>query len=204
MRLLACVSLLFAISAFARRIPAETSVSATAAVSSALSSARSTRAPGARKNEIKLGGMEPGKSRLREAIAMLGTPTGKNLWRTADGAEITLDLDENQVVQIVRMAQSFRAAGKQLDCAGCVAKGRMWMTGSGLRLGSPETRVFELYGEPDSRSPSTKDGQRLELLYYAFDWAGADVPQVMEVLCTVEKNGVPGQVVEITLAASSL
>jgi hypothetical protein len=66
------------------------------------------------------------------------------------------------------------------------------------------SRVVHIYGEPDSRSPSTKDGQRLELLYYAFDWAGADVPQVMEVLCTVEKDGVPGRVVEITLAASSL
>jgi len=64
--------------------------------------------------------------------------------------------------------------------------------------------VPPLYGEPDSRSPSTKDGQRLELLYYAFDWAGPDVPQVMEVLCTVGQGGKPGRVVEITLAASSL
>ena len=63
---------------------------------------------------------------------------------------------------------------------------------------------MRLYGEPDSRSPSTKGGQRLELLYYAFDWAGPDVPQVMEVLCTVEKDGMPARVVEITLAASSL
>jgi len=42
------------------------------------------------------------------------------------------------------------------------------------------------------------------LLYYAFDWAGSDVPQVMEVLCTVEHDGKPGRVIEITLAASSL
>ena len=64
--------------------------------------------------------------------------------------------------------------------------------------------VLKLYGEPDSRSPSTKDGQPLELWYYAFDWAGADVPQVMEVLCTREAEGKPGQVVEITLAGPSL
>jgi len=56
----------------------------------------------------------------------------------------------------------------------------------------------------DSRSPSTKGGQQLELLYYAFDWAGPDVPQILAVLCTPEKDGKPGRVVEITLVAESL
>jgi hypothetical protein len=42
------------------------------------------------------------------------------------------------------------------------------------------------------------------LWYYAFDWAGPDVPQVMEVLRILEKDGKPGQVVEITLVAASL
>jgi hypothetical protein len=61
-----------------------------------------------------------------------------------------------------------------------------------------------LYGQPGSRGPSTKDGQQLELLYYAFDWAGPDVPQVMAVLCTPGSNAKPGRVVEITLMAPSL
>jgi hypothetical protein len=60
------------------------------------------------------------------------------------------------------------------------------------------------YGPFDSRRPSTKGGQQLELLYYAFDWAEPDVPQVMEVMGTPEKDGKPGHVVEITLAGSSL
>lgn len=77
-------------------------------------------------------------------------------------------------------------------------------TGLGLRLTDTANRVRRIYGKPDSVSPSTKDGQRLELWYYAFDWAGPDVPQVMEVVCTVGKDGEPGRVVEITLAASSL
>jgi hypothetical protein len=38
------------------------------------------------------------------------------------------------------------------------------------------------------------------MLYYAFDWAGADVPQVMEVYC----DTTTGRVVEITLSAPSL
>ncbi len=41
-------------------------------------------------------------------------------------------------------------------------------------------------------------------MYYAFDWAGPDVLQVMEVLCTREMNGQPGRVEEITLVAPSL
>jgi len=72
-----------------------------------------------------------------------------------------------------------------------------------IATGSPAPQVLQLYGEPDSRSPSTKDGERLELLHYAFDWAGLDVSQVIEV-CTVASDGKPGRVVEITLAATSL
>ena len=64
--------------------------------------------------------------------------------------------------------------------------------------------VMQLYGQLDSRSPSTKGGQPLELLYHAFDRAGPDVPQVMQVVCTASGDGEPGRVVEITLAASSL
>jgi hypothetical protein len=77
-------------------------------------------------------------------------------------------------------------------------------TGMGLRLGDSAARMVQFYGQTNSRSPSTKDGQQLELLYYAFDWAGPDVPQLMEVLCSMEKDGEPGRVVEIALAASSL
>jgi hypothetical protein len=72
-----------------------------------------------------------------------------------------------------------------------------------LRLEAP-ARARALYGQPNSRGPSTKGGQQLELLYYAFDWAGPDVPQVMEVLCAPDRDGKPGRVVEITLAAPSL
>jgi hypothetical protein len=71
-----------------------------------------------------------------------------------------------------------------------------WKTGRGLRVWDSTSAALKLYGEPDSRSPSTKEGQPLELWYYAFDW--------MEVLCTREADGMPGLVVEITLAGPSL
>jgi hypothetical protein len=73
-----------------------------------------------------------------------------------------------------------------------------------LAINDPAGKVAQLHGEPDSRSPSTRDGQPLELMYYAFDWAGPEVPQVMEVLCTKDKDGQRGRVVDITLAAPSL
>jgi len=157
-----------------------------------------------RNHETTLGGLAPGRTSFRQASVILGRATAGNSWRTRSGDEITVDLDTKQLVQTIRMTQSLSAAPGVSDCASCVSEGRAWKTGLGLRLGSPEDRVIQLYGKPDSRSPSTKDGQQLELLYYAFDWAGPDVPQVMEVLCTVGKNGEPGRVVEITLAASSL
>jgi hypothetical protein len=56
----------------------------------------------------------------------------------------------------------------------------------------------------DVRSPSTKDGQRLELLYYAFDGAGPDEPQGDGSALHGGKEGKPGRVVEIRLATSSL
>jgi cellulose biosynthesis protein BcsQ len=75
-----------------------------------------------------------------------------------------------------------------------------WLTGLGLRMGDSQDRVTGLYGEPNSSGPASKHGQDLELLYYQFDWAGSDVPQVMEVLCARDT----GRVVEITLAFPSL
>ena len=98
------------------------------------------------------------------------------------------------------------SGGEEVECEPVGRKTLLsgWQTGHGLRLRSPISKILQLYGPPDSKSPSSKAGQQLELWYYAFDWAGADVPQVMEVLCTKETIGAPGRVIEITLAAPSL
>ena len=77
---------------------------------------------------------------------------------------------------------------------------RNWLTGLGLRMGDSQDRVVALYGEPNSSGPASKNKQELELMYYQFDWAGSDVPQVMEVLCARDT----GRVVEVTLAFPSL
>ena len=162
-----------------------------------------------RSNESRLAGVLPGHTDIRRAEALLGKPSTFDLanqsavWQTCDGDELIVDFDGTGTIQQIRAVKDL-SEGRKADCGHSVSGLSKWMTGKGIRLGNPASRVLRLYGEPDSRSPSTKDGQRLELLYYAFDWAGPDVPQVMEVLCTAEKDGKPGRVVEITLAASSL
>src|SRR5262249_13115198 len=129
---------------------------------------------------------------------------GRSLtWHTCSWDGLTAEADGKGIIQTIRIFRTLRTEGKP-DCDKALRSTAKWATGKGLRLGSPMSQVLRLYGKPDSRGPSTKGGQQLELLYYAFDWAGPDVPQVMEVVCTVGKEGEPGRVVEITLAASSL
>jgi hypothetical protein len=173
-------------------------------------SSHQTRKVADRNYEWKLAGLLPGHTSLGRAEAILGQPTELEergdaaLWRTCGGDELAVNLDTKKIVQAVRAMSSDVQPQQVVDCAGAVRSKSKWVTGLGLRLGDASTRVTQIYGKPDSTSPSTKGGQQLELLYYAFDWAGPDVPQVMEVLCTPEKDGKPGQVVEITLAAPSL
>jgi hypothetical protein len=160
-----------------------------------------------RASESRLAGLLPGQTRLARAKTLLGKPQeqdGKSSSVRWDrcGDDLVVETDSDGLSETIRMT---RQSGQEAveNCSKGITATK-WATGKGLRLGDSAARAIQLYGKPDSRSPSTKAGQRLELLYYAFDWAGPDVPQVMEVVCTVGKNGEPGRVVEITLAASSL
>ena len=179
-----------------------------------LASAQTTQKPAAKRitthraNELSLAGLRPGRSTRDDATALYKDRFASSKASAADqlifqdecrGIALTIDLSKQQTIQVVRVAPYCCSTA---DCF--VTKPSPWSAGRGLRVGDPITKIDRLYGAPDSRSPSTKDGQPLELWYYAFDWAGPDVPQVMEVLCTMEKDGQPGYVVEITLAAPSL
>jgi hypothetical protein len=160
-----------------------------------------------RANELTLAGLRPGRDTLARA-ALVNKPfgAGKELpgeqtaWFDAC-REISLivDRDKEKRVQVIRIGEW---TGATADCGKTPPS--PWKTGLGLRVLDATSKAVALYGEPDSRSPSTRNGQSLELWYYAFDWAGENVPQVMEVLCTREGDGKPGRVVEITLAAPSL
>jgi len=163
-----------------------------------------------RANEFTLAGLRPGRDTLTRASELYrkadDTGAAKDeqaLWTDKCRQErLVLDYDETKTVQVIRVTG---LADPQPSCgASATTAVSHWKTGLGLRIKDPTEKVVKLYGEPDSKSPSTRDGQPLELWYYAFDWAGPDVPQVMEVLCTREASGHPGHVVEITLAAPSL
>ena len=165
---------------------------------------------GRRINEYTLAGLRPGRSTLEHARDLFRAgffthPSAgiSSLASPCNNQEMEINTGAGVVVDSVRIQTNEPA----IDTAKyhCGKNGGWhWSTGKGLRIGNVKARVVAIYGEPNSVSPSTKNGQPLELLYYAFDWAGSDVPQVMEVVCTVPKDGTPGRVVEITLAASSL
>jgi hypothetical protein len=184
-----------------------------------------------RNDELTLAGLRPGQDDLAKAQKFFRKPSvtkfdGTNpIWNDKcrnQSLSIITDADSGtiQEVRVYENNSKFAPGTSSLNGAdsGCtsvtdgasgsakaaVASRSRWVTGHGLLVGSSCSRVFELYGQPGSRGPSTKDGQQLELLYYAFDWAGPDVPQVMAVLCTPGSSAKPGRVVEITLMAPSL
>jgi hypothetical protein len=158
-------------------------------------------------NELTLGGLRPGRDTLARAT-LLNKEFGNGKFRPGEqmawfddcrDLSLTIDSDKDNHIEVLRAGAW---GGSTADC--WVTTPSPWKTGLGLRVWDPIQKLAGLYGQPDSKSPSTRDGQPLELWYYAFDWAGPNVPQVMEVLCTREKDGQPGRVVEITLAAPSL
>jgi len=158
-----------------------------------------------RANELTLAGLRPGRDTATRAIQLYKKPSKSDSqnnqmsWgATCQTQRLFLDLEADKTIRVIRAMET----PPPVDCP--VLSPGPWKTGRGLGVGDAAAKVVELYGEPESRSPSTKDGHPLELMYYAFDWAGADVPQVMEVLCTKAADGKPGRVMEITLAAPSL
>jgi hypothetical protein len=168
-----------------------------------------------RSDELSLASLRPGHDDIAKAERLFEKPSttkydGTNkIWQDPCHHQLlSIIRDPTGTIMEVRVAESNPAPGSEsIVTKGCISSQHPhspWNTSHGLMVGSSCSRVIALYGQPGSRGPSTKDGQQLELLYYAFDWAGPDVPQVMAVLCTPEKSAKPGRVVEITLAAPSL
>jgi len=161
-------------------------------------------------NELRLAGLRPGVDTLKQARSSykrLEAQPNENgtfvLHNPCYKSDLFLETDATERIKTLRLADN-----GSMVVVDCFPKGSrqppILVTGRGLSVFDYASKVIALYGEPTSRSPSTRNGQPLELLYYAFDWAGPDVPQVMEVVCTVPKDGTRGRVVEITLAAGSL
>jgi hypothetical protein len=159
-------------------------------------------------NETQLAGFRPGhdtfavaEKRLKPKELSDQSTSSSKEWRDdCSGRSIRLDIDAKAVIQSITLTTVGKQEGKCSDRRPDFLDPKFWLTGLGLRMGDSQDRVVALYGEPNSGGPATKNGQDLELMYYQFDWAGSDVPQVMEILCARET----GRVVEITLAFPSL
>ena len=158
-------------------------------------------------DELTLAGLRPGRDVIAKAERLLSKPSGigdngiSRTWQDPCRHELlSIIADSRGTILEIRVSEVGLASRESCGDSGP----NRWATGHGREIGNSCPRALALYGQPNSRGPSTKGGQQLELLYYAFDWAGPDVPQVMEVLCTPDRDGKPGRVVEITLAAPSL
>lgn len=165
----------------------------------------------ARVNELTLARLRPGRATLAEADKLYGAhnrtrpdaPDTVVFFLSACWRSLHLELDERNLIQTLTL-RDLRVIDRNVtDCSTWDARDRVtmathWTTGRGVGLGSAKKTVLAIYGAPQSSGPSTQNGRAMELLFYAFDWAGPDVPQVMEV--TLER----GRVVQITLAFPSL
>ena len=169
----------------------------------------------ARSPELTLASLRPGRDGIAKAERLFSKPEStadsgsSQLWRDWCAREtLSVITDSDGMIQQVTVAKVGDADSRggidfRKNC-GAESNRAHWSTSRGLVIGDRSDRILALYGQPGTRGPSTKGEQKLELFYYAFDWAGPDVPQVMTVLCTPEKEGNAGRVVEITLAAPSL
>jgi hypothetical protein len=202
MRFWLCASVIFALGCAAAVAEAQTSPAQAPAPAAA------GQAAPRRGNETLLAGLRPGRDtvavaekRFKVKNAPVEAGSTSREWRDdCSGRSIHLEFDPKTVIQSVTITTLGTPEGKCSDRRPDFLDPRNWLTGLGLRMGDSQDRVVAVYGEPNSGGPASKNGQDLVLLYYQFDWAGSDVPQVMEVLCARET----GRVVEITLAFPSL
>jgi hypothetical protein len=158
------------------------------------------------KNELTLASIQPGRDKLSGLEKLLNdhlrpddADSGGHSWSDpCSGRRLSLEVDRAGVIQTVTIS----SATTHENCKSKVdpKKDPLWVTGAGIHLGDLSEHVVEVYGAPSSGGPSVKQGHELELMFYMFDWAGSNVPQVMEISCDKES----GRVVEIMLAFPSL
>jgi hypothetical protein len=162
-----------------------------------------------RANERTLAGIRPGHDKITAPQKKFRdldrdeSVTDELLWGDiCTHRELRVELNASKTVQVVTVDYNYKPE-IMANCLSLVmAPGRLKLlaTGQGLQLGDPCERVGEIYGKPESESPSVRGSEQLELSLYSFDWAGAGVPQVMEVSCDAASK----KVVAITRAASTL
>jgi len=160
-------------------------------------------------NELTLAGLRPGRDKISTPAAefrdLTLDPAVSDAYVWGDictHRELRVEADGDGVVKIVTVGSHYKM-DITAKCAASVMDPKRLKriaSGHGLRLGDACGRIEEIYGKAVSRSPSVKGSDKLELYLYKFDWAGTDVPQVMEVSCDTTSQ----TIAEITLAAGTL
>jgi hypothetical protein len=165
--------------------------------------------PYSRVNELTLAGLRPGRDKIVEPQKSFREltldPDSKDALVWGDictHRQMRVEVDADKKIQTITLSYGYKSEikAKCLPSASSPEVLKLVQSGHGLNLGDACIRVSQIYGKAESQSPSVKGGEKLKLLFYSFDWAGSDVPQVMEVTCNPATN----QVVEIMLAAASL
>jgi hypothetical protein len=164
-----------------------------------------------RVNELTLAGLRPGRDAITapakqfRGLTLDAAVTDAYVWGdicTHRELRVEADASGGGVVKTVSVGLKYKPE-IMAKCAASVLDpkrlGRI-ASGHGLQLGDACGRIEEMYGKAESRSPSVAGSDKLELYLYKFDWAGTDVPQVMEVSCDASSQ----TVAEITLAAATL
>jgi hypothetical protein len=162
-----------------------------------------------RVNELTLAGLRPGHDKISapanefRELTLDAAVTDAYVWGDiCMHRELRVQVDDNRVVKTVTVGSKYKPE-IMAKCAASVMdpkRLKLIASGRGLQLGDACGRIEEIYGKAESRSPSVKGNDKLELYLYKFDWAGPDVPQVMEVSCDASSQ----TVMEITVAAATL
>ena len=162
-----------------------------------------------RVNESTLAGLRPGHDKIsaptkefRDLERDSAVPDAYVWGDICTHRELRVEGDASGIVKTVTVGSTYKP-DIMAKCAASVMEPKrlkLIATGHGLQLGDACGQIEDIYGKAESRSPSVKGSDKLELYLYTFDWAGPDVPQVMEVSCDASTQ----TVTEITLAASSL
>lgn len=162
-----------------------------------------------RANELTLAGLRPGRDKIiSPAKTFRGLeqdtdPSGTLLWGDiCTHRQLKVEAGKDHIIRAITAGYGYKPdiMAKCLASVTDPKRLKLLETGHGLVLGDACSKVIETYGKPESESPSANGNEALELYFYAFDWAGSDVPQVLDVTC----SSTTGKVVEMMLAASSL
>jgi hypothetical protein len=163
----------------------------------------------ARVNELTLAGLRPGHDKIESPKKIFrgleqdeAAKDGLVWGDSCTHCDLRVEVDSHHVIRTVTVSSYYKpeTMTKCVETVAASARLRMLKSGHGLMLGDACSHVMEIYGKPESETPSVNRADQLELFYYGFGWAGSEVPQVMEISCSQATE----KVVEIMLAASSL